>query len=166
MDAFHAKETVSNSAAGVAGSCHEHVKLLSGAEMRQQAGHETGSYIFESECRTMEQLQGIDAVVNLGYGAIEGQGVTDDGMKLTLVDILSEESICHGARHLMEIHLLDVLEERIGQTLDALGHVEAAVFGKAFDHGFLKAREGSLAIGAVVSHWARSLAPLLVTFTT
>ena len=166
MDAFHAKETVSNSAAGVAGSRHKHVKLLAGAEMRQQAGHETGTYILEGEGGTVEKLQGIDALVDLGYGTVEGQGVTDDGMKLILFDILSEESICHGACHLVEIHLLDVFEERIGQTLDALWHVEAAVFGKAFDHGFLKAREGSLAIGAVVSHWARSLAPLLVTFTT
>ncbi len=89
-------------------------------------GHATGTYILESEGRTMEQFQRVDVWFYLYDRAIECQGVIDDFLQVG-IHILAEESVCHLIGYLLERVLFDIVEEFLWQLLDDFWHVETVV---------------------------------------
>jgi hypothetical protein len=164
-DAIDTEETVGHGAAGIAGGGHEHMDLIvPGEEILQQTRHETRAYVLESQGRSMEEFQRVDARLDLADGAVEGQGLGNDPMQNVCRDVLAEERIGNHRGDLREgTHRL---EKRFRKLLDALRHIESTVFREAFDDGLPEIRPRRLAVRAVVSHCARSFAPLFVTFTT
>ena len=164
-DTVDTQETIGHGTAGVAGGGHEHMDLIvTDEEILQQTRHETRAYVLECQGRSMEEFQGVDTGLYLADGAVEGKRLGDDPPKHVRGDVLAEERISHRRGDLHEgIHRL---EERFRKRLDVLRHIETAVLREAFDDGLPEIRPRRLAVRAVVSHCARSFAPLFVTFTT
>jgi hypothetical protein len=125
---------------------------LAADEVLQQTGHETGADVLEGECRAVEEFKRIDAVGDAGDGTVELKRVADDAVKLFLLDVLAEESVGHGAGNFLKRQPVDAVEEFIRQRFDMFGHVQSAVFGQSFDHGFLQIGRRGMFVGAVISH--------------
>ena len=130
MDAVHAEETIGHGGAGVARGGYEDVdgrptpapSRQGGVRLRatlerskalaltgergegppQQPRHKPSADILEGKCGAMEEFEGIDVVLNLHDGTVEGEGVIDNAAQVVSGDILAEEGICHAVGDLLE----------------------------------------------------------------
>ena len=103
--ALHAEEAVGNGRTSVATGGYEHVHaagILLADEILQQSCHEAGAYVLECQGGAVEKFQGVNVLVNLGDGAVEGQSVAYDAAQVFYLYILAEESLCHSAGYLLE----------------------------------------------------------------
>ena len=137
--------------------------LRPGREVPEQPRHEPGPDVLEREGGSMEEFQGIDPRLHLDERAVEGKRFLHDPPQLPGGDILPEESVGDGHGYLREGL---APEDFFRNRKDPLRHIESAVFRKALDDSLAEGGERSAVVCAVVSHWASSLAPLFVTFTT
>ena len=85
-------------------------------------------------------------------GAVELQGVVNEVLQGIGIDIFAEEGFGYVESDVAELHGWHIVEEGLGQCVDALGHVEPAVFGKTLDNGFFKRCQGGFSVSAVVLH--------------
>ena len=105
MYAFHSQETVGYGRACVTGCCHEHVDLLLAFladEVLQQPCHEPRAYILECQRRSVEQLKRVYILFHLYGWCVESQRVANYVVKSLFLNILTKESLCHVASHLLE----------------------------------------------------------------
>ena len=100
----------------------------------------------------MEKLQRVDIVFHLHYRTVEWQRVVHQVLQGVEVDVLAEEGARYVVGDVLESHVLNVVEERFRKLVDALGHVETAVFGKSLDDGLLKVGYRGFSVGAVILH--------------
>ena len=100
----------------------------------------------------MEKLQRIDVVGYPLNGTIERKRVVDNALQAFGIHILAEEGVGHLVRQFLERHLVDVVEELVGQLPDLLGHIETAVLGQSLHYRLLERSHRCLFIGAVVYH--------------
>ena len=118
----------------------------------KQSRHEACPYVLEGEGGAVEEFEGIDVVLDLHDGTVEGERVVDDVLQGVEIHVFAEEGTCHVVGNLLERHLLDVVEEDLRQLLDFLWHIEATVFCQALDDGFLQVGNGRFSVGTVILH--------------
>ena len=114
VDSLYTEETIGNSRTSIARCCYEYVDLLFTFltnEVLEQASHETGTYIFESESRTMEQLQGVDNWLYLYNRSVECQGIIYYLLQRICIYILAEEGVSYLISNFLGAQLLDIVEE-------------------------------------------------------
>ena len=114
VDSLYTEETIGNSRTRITRCCYKYVDLLFtflANEVLEQASHETGTYILEGECRTMEQLQRVDIWLYLYNRAVECQGIIYYLLQRICIYILAEEGISYLVCNLLEAQLLDIVEE-------------------------------------------------------
>ena len=161
VNPLHAKEAVGHGTARVSAGGHQHVHCgslwlgcsLARNEIPQQARHETCTHILESKRGAVEKLQTIDAFGHAHQWNREGERVADYRAKHVGRHVLAKEGVCHAISYLVERHFRHAVEELCGQSLDALGHVESAVFGQSPDNCLLQRCLLRLMVGAVVFHF-------------
>ena len=167
MDTLHPQETVGDGAARVAGSGDKDMdSALAGRELPEQPRHEARAHILEGQCWPMEKFQGINPRFHRHERAVKRECFLHNAPKDIGRDILSKESRCHLVCNLHEGALPHRAEKRIRKAQDPLRHIQPAVLRETIHDRLAQVRQRCPAIGAVVSHCARSLAPLFVTFTT
>ena len=135
VDALYAQETVGYGTSRVAACSHKDVDrpvcwsvtskrwTTSAQEITQQTCHKPGTYILEGKRRTVEQFQRVDIFCHFHHRTVEWQGVIDNVLQGVFVHIFSEEIAGYVIGNILELHILDVVEEGLGQFLDALRHV-------------------------------------------
>ena len=137
VDSLYTEETIGNGRTRITRCCYENVDFLFTFltnEVLEQASHETGTYILEGECRTMEQLQGVDIWFNLYNRAVECQGIIYNLLQRICIYILAKEGISYLVCNLLEAQLLDMVEEVLWQLLDDFWHIETTVFCQTFNY--------------------------------
>ena len=102
----------------------------------------------------MEQLQGVDVILDLYHRAVELQGVVDQVLKGVQVYVFAKEGTGHIVGNILEAHLRHVVDECLRQAVNLFGHIEPAVFGQSFYDGLLKVGHGGLTVCAVIVHIA------------
>ena len=156
MDAVNPQETISNGRAGITAGSHKDIDLLIALlltdKILQQASHETGTHILEGEGRTMKQFEGIDIFLYLNHRAVERQGVIHDVVECVRIHIFAKECAGYGVGYLLKTHLLDIIEEFLWQFVDALWHIESAIFCETFHHCFVQISYGSFPVSAIIFH--------------
>ena len=156
MYALYAQESVGYGRTRVAAGGHQHVhqSAVVGlvAVIAQQAGHKACAHVLECQGGAMEELEAVDAVGHAYGRHVERERVAHDLLQRVGRDVFAEEGLGHARGYLVERKFVYLFKERCGQGIDALGHVEAAVFGQAFHHGFFKGGERGLVLGAVIVH--------------
>ena len=161
VDAIDAEEAVGDGGTGVTGGCDEDVEAASPLAVRgsgrvlaykvlQEAGHEAGADILEGEGGPVEELEGVDIVLDVDHGGVEGEGVADDTAQVLGGDVLAEEGVGDAACYFLEGEVGNLLPEGGGQLLDDFGHIEAPVLGKAADDGVAEGGAGGGVVGAIV----------------
>ena len=100
----------------------------------------------------MEELEGIDVILDLHGGHIEGERVIDDLLQRVLLDILTEETLGDLKGDLLKTHVLDMLEERLRKRLDHFRYVKAAVGGETFHYCLVEGSQRGFLIGTVIFH--------------
>ena len=100
----------------------------------------------------MEEFEGVNIVLDLHDGCVEGQRVIDDLTECLGLHIFAEEGISDTVSNFLKGHLCHLVPERSGQLLDDLGHIQAAVFSESADHCIAQRRARSFMIGTVVEH--------------
>ena len=100
----------------------------------------------------MEELQRVDVVLDANDGAVEAERVVDQVLQTVEVDVVAKEGAGHVVGYILESHRGHIVDERLGQVVNLLGHVESAVFGQAFHHGLAQVGLWGLMVGAVVLH--------------
>ena len=156
MDAGDTEETVGNGRTRIAGGGNKNidqsVASLLLVEIAKQACHEACAHVLEGQCGSMEKFQGID-IVRYPYGRdVERHGVVDNLAQVLGRDVLAEEALCHTEGDFLKRHILDIVEELLGQGTDTGGHIKATVSGKALDNGGFKALAGGGVVGRIVLH--------------
>ena len=155
MHALHAQEAVGHGAAGVARGGHQHIHqalTLAAAEVAQHACHETGAHILECQGGSVEEFQTEDVLFDFNQRDGEAKGLVHDALQGGGFHVLAEEGGGHVQTYLLKTHVLHVVEEALVELNEPFGHVESAVLGQTFLHGFLQSGQGCPAVGAVVFH--------------
>ena len=157
VDTLHAQESVGNSTSRVTAGSHQHVDKVTSrtrktCKIAQQAGHEACADILEGQRGSVEQLQRINLVSHLDYRAIKRQRVIHQVLQGITVHVVAEEVAGHVVGNILELHVLDVVKERLWQFVYFLWHVESSVFCQSFYYRLFQVGYGRLPIGAVILH--------------
>ena len=107
----------------------------------------------------MEELEGVDIVLDLHDGGVKGQRVIDNLTECLGLHIFAEEGISDTVSDFLEGHLCHLVPERGGQLLDDLGHIQTAVFSESADNSVAQRRARSFMIGTVVEHLHKKTLP-------
>ena len=78
--------------------------------MSQQTCHETAADIFKGQCRTVEQFEAVDVIVDVYHRSLERQRVFYDLIQGTGIDVFTKECLCHSAGDFVErlvLHIAD-----------------------------------------------------------
>ena len=100
----------------------------------------------------MEQLKGIDVVLDVDHRTIELQCVVNYIVQSIRVYIFAKESAGYGVGYLLETHLLDVVEKLLWQLVDTLGHIQSAIFCQSLNYCFVQIGNRGLIIRTIVLH--------------
>ena len=150
VNSVHSKKSIGDSRPCVSRCCHEHVHLFCSFlfdEVLKQASHETRAYIFESQRRAVKEFKAVDVFLELHNRCLECQCVVDNLFQGIGIYIFAKECIGYGVGYFLERQVLHVVKKIGRQLLDALRHVESAVFCQTFDYSFMKVGYGCLVVG-------------------
>ena len=100
----------------------------------------------------MKEFEGVDVVLDIDHRTIERQRVVDDILQGIRIHILAKESIGHRVGNLLERHLVDVVEEFLGQLVDTLWHIKSTIFCETFHNGLVQVSDRGLFIRTIVLH--------------
>ena len=154
VDTLHVQKPVGYGAARIARRGDQYRDAVSPApeEIGKHAGHETAADILERQRRSVKKFQRPDAVLDPDHRRVETQRIGHYAPQSVRIDILAEERLGHAAGDLYERKARHLAEKRLGQTLDAPGHVEPPVRGQSAHDGLLERSFRGTAVGTVVIH--------------
>ena len=125
MNPLYPQKAIGYRTTGISGSGNEHIHLfppLFPDEVSQQTGHKPSTYIFKSQCRTVEKLQGIDVLLHRHQRDIKIQRIINDLFQRFRRNIFSKESICHPVSNFPERKILYLVIKLLRQGFDGHGH--------------------------------------------
>lgn len=124
--AYHSKETICHRTSRIPGCSYQHIDLLLSFltdKVSQQAGHKTTTYIFKSQCRSVEQLQRINIVFYFYCRYIKVQCVIHNLFQCFCRYIFSKKSICYFISYFWKRKCLNLVIERLWQGFNLTGHI-------------------------------------------
>ena len=120
--------------------------------MLKEARHEASTDVFEGEGGAVEEFEGVDVVIDMHDGGVEGEGVVDDATEVVGRYVFAEEGVGNAVGYFLKGEVGDLAPEGGGQLLDDLGHIETTVFGETADDGIAERGAGGCVVGGVVEH--------------
>ena len=131
VHAWHSEESVGHSTAGIARSGNEHIhfflSVVERVEMAEHTGHEARTHILECQSRAVEEFETILVVAHVHQRYREVEGIVNDVLQHSRIDIVIEKSVCHHKRYLLQRHVGNILEECLRQCRNTLRHIKAFI---------------------------------------